>query len=72
MVAVVALAAPLLPAPPPPPAPVPHAAAEPWMAEALPGVGPKTADQIAAAIRAGDRAALPARAHSAAAAWFAW
>jgi hypothetical protein len=39
--------------------PVPISAAEPWMLEALPGIGPKTAAAMCASLRAGDLAALP-------------
>ncbi len=53
----------------PPPA-IPAVAAEPWMAEALPGIGPRTAATVAAQIRAG-QPIRPARSASAAAAWFA-
>ena len=52
--------------------PIPHANVQPWMAEALPFVGPKSAERMTAAIRAGERDALPTRAQTAAAAWFAW
>jgi hypothetical protein len=45
------------------PAPLPSAAAEPWMADAIPGVGPRTRERIANEIRAGQ---VPAAAR----AWF--
>lgn len=35
------------------PAPLPAAACETWMADAIPGVGPKSREQVAAGIRAG-------------------
>ncbi len=52
-----------------PPPPIPAAAAEPWMAEALPGIGRRTAATVAAQIRAGEPI-RPTRAASAAAGWF--
>lgn len=45
------------------PAPLPAAACETWMADAIPGVGPKNRDQVAAGIRSG---AIPAKAEG----WF--
>lgn len=45
------------------PAPLPAAACTTWMADAVPGVGPKTREAVAARIRAGQ---VPAAAHD----WF--
>ena len=53
-----------------PPAPLAAASAEPWMADCLPGVGIKTRDRAAAALRAGHLAALPPRAQATARDWF--
>ncbi len=53
-----------------PPAPLACASAEPWMADCLPGVGAKTRERAAAALRAGRIAALPARAQATARDWF--
>ena len=53
-----------------PPAPLACASAEPWMADCLPGVGAKTRERAAAAVRAGHVAALPARAQAMARDWF--
>jgi hypothetical protein len=44
------------------PSRVPAACAQPWMADCLPGVGPKSRDRMAEAIRAGRWDDLPARA----------
>ena len=44
----------------------PASACEPWMADTLPGIGPKRAAQAAAAIRRSDWEALPPRARAAA------
>jgi hypothetical protein len=35
------------------PEPLPAATCETWMADAIPGVGPKSRDQVAAGVRAG-------------------
>lgn len=43
---------------------VPAEAAEPWMLQALPGVGPQTAQAMTAAVRKGDFDALPTTAQS--------
>ncbi|MDA3961104.1 MAG: hypothetical protein PF961_09960 [Planctomycetota bacterium] len=51
---------------------LPHNSAEPWMADALPGVGITTKDAVAAQIRAGDPEALPKRARETAKAVFSW
>jgi len=45
---------------------VPISEAEPWMAAALPGVGMKTREAMAAHIRAGERDKLPPGARAAA------
>ncbi|MFM2090856.1 MAG: hypothetical protein RLZZ127_1345 [Planctomycetota bacterium] len=68
VVTVLALWAALRPRTLPPP-PIPRSDAVPWMAEALPGVGHRTAATVAAQIRDGEPI-KPARAASAAAAWF--
>jgi len=47
-----------------PPVPVPIGSCEPWMADALPGVGPATRAAMAEAIRAGDLDTLPRSARS--------
>ncbi len=52
------------------PARLPAAACAPWMADALPGVGRKTRDAAAAAIRSGDLAKLPPAARTRAREWF--
>jgi hypothetical protein len=43
---------------------VANVAAETWMADALPGVGPKTRDEMLQHIRTGDFASLPNRAQA--------
>ncbi|MFW5846319.1 MAG: hypothetical protein ACOCXJ_08840 [Planctomycetota bacterium] len=48
--------------PPSPPPAIPTAAAEEWMLRALPGIGPKTAPAMTAAVRAGRLEELPASA----------
>lgn len=48
--------------PAPAPAPLPLTAVEPWMLAALPGIGPKTAEQRLADLRRGDLSAFPAAA----------
>ena len=53
-----------------PPAPLAAACVEPWMADCLPGVGIKTRDRAAVALRAGHLAALPPRAQAMARDWF--
>ncbi len=45
---------------------IPIAEAEPWMAAALPGIGMKTREAMAAHIRAGERQKLPPGARAAA------
>jgi hypothetical protein len=45
---------------------IPPERAEPWMADALPGIGPARRDDAAAAIRARDWDRLPAKARAAA------
>lgn len=52
-----------LPAPPVPPR-LPLSAAQPWMADCLPGVGPKTRERMAAALRAGRISDLPRQARN--------
>lgn len=47
-----------LPVPPAPPR-IPASAAEPWMADCLPGVGVKTREHLAAAVRERRLEALP-------------
>lgn len=68
---VAALGLRLVLAPPAPePALVPAPACEPWMADALPGVGAKRRDATAAAIRAGDVEAVPKQGRESARACF--
>ncbi len=52
------------------PARIPLSQAQPWMADCLPGVGAKTRDRLAAALRAGRWDAVPVRARASARAWF--
>lgn len=54
----------------PPIAPVPNRQAEPWMADALPGVGPLTRDRALSAIRAERYDGLPERSRESAKRWF--
>ncbi len=57
---------------PRPPARIPHTACTVWMADCLPGVGPVTAADAAAAIRRGELAALPQEARATARQLFAF
>jgi hypothetical protein len=52
------------------PEPIPRSAARPWMADCLPGVGIKTRDRVADALRAGRWEGVPARARAVARRWF--
>ena len=52
------------------PARIPLPEAQPWMADCLPGVGVKTRERVAAALRAGRWDAVPARSRGSARAWF--
>jgi hypothetical protein len=62
LLALLALAWLRRPAVPEPPPRIPARSCEPWMADTLPGVGAKSRDRAAAAIRAGDLSSLPPRA----------
>lgn len=68
----VLLALPLLHPGRPPwqPAPIPCHRCETWMAECLPGVGPKTSTRMTQAIRTGRIEVLPVKARSLARTWF--
>ena len=55
-----------------PPAQIPAAQAQPWMVEALPGVGPKRHAAALAALRAGRLADLPKAARATAGEVFEW
>jgi hypothetical protein len=64
LLALLALAFVRQPAAPEPPPRIPASACEAWMADALPGVGAKSREHIAAAIRSGELASLPPRARA--------
>ena len=51
---------------------LPHDQAEAWMAETLPGIGPRTREAMATAIRHGHLDALPHRAQAGARRIFLW
>jgi hypothetical protein len=74
LVAMVSIGLWTLRAPPSPSEPgrIPNAASEPWMADALPGVGIKTRDEQWRKIRAGALNALPERARDLAREVFIW
>jgi hypothetical protein len=55
-----------------PPERMPATAAKPWMADCLPGVGPRTRERAALDIRAGKLDDLPVNARATARELFAW